>query len=426
MKSGIAIAYSGVHQAYQIALAATELGELDRFYCSLIAAPGKWGGWLETMVGAGALANRRLSRIPPDKVSENPWPLFAHRGRAWLSPQTANDWGFANQRFDRWVARRLAKSDAAIFVGVETCASQSFKAAAQRGMIRVLDCPGIDAEFLDALARCAADEFGLKTSPRADSAAIRAKKQRELELADAVIACSELQANLIAHRSAPRQVVHLAALWVDGDFWRPTSDRLAEHGGPLRVVYAGKINLRKGVPYLVRAVLSSEAPVALTMIGALDDELKDFLAPYHDRIRLLPPCSKSMLRGHYAAADLLVLPSLGDAFGFVAMEAMACGLPVIVTENCGVPVPDPSWRVPVMNADAIAERLTLYADNRELCREHGRIATGFAGEFTPDRYRHQVKNVFQQWLFPAHATEPQSARTSEKSLGHRLEQASIE
>ena len=56
---GITAAYSGVHAIYQIALAAHELGRLDRLHCSLIDAPGKWGGLLSRSLGAGALTNRR-------------------------------------------------------------------------------------------------------------------------------------------------------------------------------------------------------------------------------------------------------------------------------------------------------------------------------------------------------------------------------
>src|ERR1041385_5326270 len=104
-----------------------------------------------------------------------------------------------------------------------------------------------------------------------------------------------------------------------------------------------------------------------------------------DGVRMVPPQTKPRLRELYWQHDVLVLPSLGDSFGFVAMEAMACGLPVIVTENCGVPVPDPSWRVPVMDSEAIAWRLSLYARARSLCHEHGIVAAKFALQFTPER-----------------------------------------
>ena len=75
MNGGIAVAYSGVHQAYQLALAAQELGRLDRFYCSMFAAEGKWGGVFARMMGSDALVNRRVDGLSSKRVCENPWPL---------------------------------------------------------------------------------------------------------------------------------------------------------------------------------------------------------------------------------------------------------------------------------------------------------------------------------------------------------------
>ena len=145
MKNGIVVAYSGVHQAFQLALAAEELGQLDRFYCSLFAATGKWGGTLARLVGPDVMLNRRVDGLSPERACENPWPLLAHRCRARLLPGTANDWVRANSWFDRWVARRIGKSACSVFVGVETCAAESFAVARDRGMVRVLDWVKINA-----------------------------------------------------------------------------------------------------------------------------------------------------------------------------------------------------------------------------------------------------------------------------------------
>jgi glycosyltransferase involved in cell wall biosynthesis len=71
---------------------------------------------------------------------------------------------------------------------------------------------------------------------------------------------------------------------------------------------------------------------------------------------------------------------------------------VIVTENCGVPVPEPAWRVPIMNSDAIAQRLEYYATNREALQRDGQSAQQFARQFTPERYREQIKNLLRELL----------------------------
>jgi glycosyltransferase involved in cell wall biosynthesis len=291
-------------------------------------------------------------------------------------------------------------------------------------MTRVLDCPGIDAVFLSQLALRAAAEFDLTTPSDADSAIISDMKARELELADAILVCSQFQARWVSEKINPPRGVHVLPLWADANFWHVTTTPTPVGSGPLRVLYAGKINLRKGVPYLTRAVKRCGMGVQLTLVGSLADELTPLLKRDADTFRLLPPCPKSQLRNLYQQHDLLVLPSLGDAFGFVAMEAMACGLPVIVTENCGVPVPDATWRVPVMDADAIAARLALYAGDRELCREHGQIAADFARQFTPERYRRHLHDIFHQLLSCPRLEAQPEARSRINSHGGQLAEAS--
>jgi hypothetical protein len=72
----IVVSYAGVHQAYQLALAAQQLGELKAFYCSLYDAPGKWGDLVAKIVGHDdALASRRVDQLNPDAIIEFPWPL---------------------------------------------------------------------------------------------------------------------------------------------------------------------------------------------------------------------------------------------------------------------------------------------------------------------------------------------------------------
>ena len=131
----------------------------------------------------------------------------------------------------------------------------------------------------------------------------------------------------------------------------------------------------------------------MKLIGTRNTQANEFIRRTRAEVECKESMTKAALRQAYWDADVLVLPSLLDTFGFVAMEAMACGLPVIVTENCGVPVPEPSWRVPIMNAERIAERLSMYSADRELCRSDGQKAARFAREFSPTRYRREIQKL---------------------------------
>jgi glycosyltransferase involved in cell wall biosynthesis len=76
----------------------------------------------------------------------------------------------------------------------------------------------------------------------------------------------------------------------------------------------------------------------------------------------------------YQRAELLVFPSLHDGFGFVVAEAMACGLPVIVTRDAGASewvTPECGWIVPAADSEAIAAALTDAMSRRSDLTEMG-------------------------------------------------------
>jgi glycosyltransferase involved in cell wall biosynthesis len=108
--------------------------------------------------------------------------------------------------------------------------------------------------------------------------------------------------------------------------------------------------------------------------------------------------TKAELKGLYQDHDVLVMPTLGDSFGFVTVEAMASGMPVIASRNAGAPVPDEGWRVPPHDAESIRARLLAYHADRELLRHHGEVAAAFGQGFRPVNYRRRAGQVFQELL----------------------------
>lgn len=91
-----------------------------------------------------------------------------------------------------------------------------------------------------------------------------------------------------------------------------------------------------------------------------------------------PPVPQAKLHEFYNQSSVFVLASVADGFGMVVAQAMACGLPVIVTENVGakdlIEEGVNGFVVPVGAPEIIAERLRLLHDDPERCRAMGRAA----------------------------------------------------
>lgn len=397
--SGVALAYAGVHQIFQLALAAHELGELEGLCCSIVDGPGKWGRRLRRWVPPGTLQPLGSDAIPPGLITEFPWPLLVNRIGKRLIPARRSEHLHSNSWFDRRAARWLRTRRAKVFVGAESCALECLRQAGRMGMKRMLDCPGVPSETLDAEARRAAESFDVKTAPSSNSPAMLERKKLELEAADVVLCCSPFQRDQLMALNPTIRRAEVIPLWTDVEFWSAVAGERTFSGGgePLQVLYAGAVSLRKGVPYLLQAVEPLATEVSLTLVGGVSPEMESILKRFR-RHRHLPYVPRWDLRELYRTHDLLVMPTLGDSFGFVSVEAMASGMPVIVSRNAGAPVPDESWRVDAHDAGAIRERILAYHADRGLLRHHGQIAAAFGAGFRPEDYRAKARALFAECL----------------------------
>jgi glycosyltransferase involved in cell wall biosynthesis len=398
----IVVSYAGVHQAYQLALAAQEMGELKAFYCSLYDAPKKWGGLIAGLVGHDVFASRRVAGLDLEKVIEYPWPLLWKIARDKVDSRGRDNWLSLFNTFDRWVAKRIEMSPPDIFVGTASSDLNCLTAAKRHGSTLVHDCPGLHPLFQARLLHEAADRAGIRTrKARTRLGGVDARKLLEYSMADALLVYSDIHRKSFEVEGYPTKRLFMSPLWVDTGAWYREAPKHPENAapkGPLKLLFVGSIELRKGIPFLLKAVAACETAVQLTIVGARNSQSMALLGPERENVRYLSPQSKSQLRKTYEAHEVLVLPSVGDSFGFVALEAMACGLPVIVTQNCGVPVPDSSWRVPAMDSGTLAKRIMQYADDRTLVAEHGERAVSFAAQYGPQNYRRNIRVLFEDIL----------------------------
>lgn len=394
----IALSYIGVHQIFQLALAAHEGGHLEALHCSLVDLPGKWGSHLARRWSMPSLRPLGWDHLPPERLIEHPLPLLCHRLLTKLTRRPNGDHSGTNAWFDRLTARTLRHSKASLVVATETCALHTFQSARSHGMQCLLDCPGVPVRFLDAQAREAADELGLPSPNPANSSIMLARKQEELALADKILCCSDFQAQQVASQGIPSDRLRVVPLWADQSFWSAIPAKPKSPASPLRVLFVGTLSLKKGLPYLLSALKELGTVVECLLVGRPSSEMLPALARLPANCQFAGHANKEQLRDHYASYDVLVMPTLGDSFGFVGMEAMAAGLPVIASAHAGLPLPHPDWRVPVRDAAAIASRLLHYVHQPDALAADRTTAQNFAVQFTPERYRQHIRRIYQECL----------------------------
>jgi D-inositol-3-phosphate glycosyltransferase len=112
--------------------------------------------------------------------------------------------------------------------------------------------------------------------------------------------------------------------------------------------------------------------------------------------------SQDTLPYYYSAAEAVVVPSHYESFGMVALEAMACGRPVVASQVGGLAflVQDgrTGFTVPVEEPQALADRLTQLVQDEELQHKLGKQAAAFAQGYTWDKIAHQIETLYKKML----------------------------
>ena len=105
---------------------------------------------------------------------------------------------------------------------------------------------------------------------------------------------------------------------------------------------------------------------------------------------MLPPVAQAGLPDMYRGADCFVLPSRHDSFGMAVLEAMACGLPAIVSEMVGaseaIEEGRNGWTVPLADVPALTRRMAWCVENRAALAAMRPAARAAAERYSWERY----------------------------------------
>lgn len=333
-------------------------------------------GWVPAGIRAELL--RRRYELGPSEMSSRPiWDaarLAASKlGMAWWTRHEEGlfcvdaVWG----RHDAWVASRIGRSgEPSVVYCYEDGALATFSRAREHGVRRVYDLPiahwtvsrRLQREEWERLPEWRPTMVGVEDSP-----AKLERKSRELELAESVVAPSpfvleSLPAEILASKRCVLAPFGSPPSPTGSAAPRPT-------GRPLRVLFAGSMTQRKGLADLFAAArLLNRPDVELVVMGTP-------LAPMEFYRAQLPNFTHEPTRPHsevlrlMLSCDLLALPSIVEGRALVQQEALACGLPLLVSANAGgadlVEPGSTGFLVPIRSPQILAEKLAWFADHRD-------------------------------------------------------------
>ncbi|MEC8724999.1 MAG: glycosyltransferase family 4 protein [Pseudomonadota bacterium] len=204
----------------------------------------------------------------------------------------------------------------------------------------------------------------------------------EYDKADLIAVPSSYAAKTFAAHGIPRKKIFVNPYGVDLKKFTPNS--VPKFVGPYaNILFVGQVGLRKGIPELLSAFSGLKANANLTLVGPLERGLPK---PIQKDVRVMGPIPMPALPDYYREADIFCLPSWEEGFPLVLLQAMACGLPVVATEETGagdiITSGVDGELVPAGDVLALREALDRLVSNPELAATMGaaareRVSNGF-------------------------------------------------
>ncbi|OGW32964.1 MAG: hypothetical protein A2X59_05025 [Nitrospirae bacterium GWC2_42_7] len=295
--------------------------------------------------------------------------------------------------FDYITSKIISKKGCEVFHGWNSQALRSIKSAHKIGAKAIIECGSTHRLYKDEILMNEYSRSGMEMDKGPQYA--RKGLLEEIDLADYIFLTSEFAKKTFVKAGVKEEKLFVIERGADLSRFSP--------GKPdndiFRVLFVGRISLRKGVRYLLEAWKSLGLKNAeLVMVGGIDDSAKPLIAQYAgDRTIKFTGFIKNT-SAEYKKSHIFVFPSIEEGSAKVTFEAMASGLPVITTANSGSIVRDSidGFIIPVAETGPIKDKILYFYENPEKVRTMGSSASENARPYTWERYSNKLINTYEK------------------------------
>lgn len=226
------------------------------------------------------------------------------------------------------------------------------------------------------------------------------KCKREIQATQYFLTASEFVRKSLRYSGIKTKQMLNCPYGVDVSTFYCKTYRTVDNKEPLKFIYIGGVKELKGISYLLEAFMRiPESMAKLMVVGSFNKEDLD-IKKYISRVEFKGMVLHSDIPALLRNADVFVLPSLGDGFSLSTLEAAACGLPLIISENTGISDnicnKVEGFVIPIQSVDAIVEKVVWFCNHREQIENMGRAARNMAMKFTWDNYYTKVAQAIEE------------------------------
>src|SRR5438477_374648 len=394
----VLVAQIGARMHYAVPRMLHAAGMLEELVTDACASKG-WPRLLNHLPDSfrPAPLKRLLSRVPEGVPSSRITVLhglgrtYAWR-RARASSQSASTAAhlWAGQTFCRQILKRGLGKATTLYT-FNSAGLELLEAARQRGLRAIVEQTIAPCRIERALLAQEQAAFPRWEGPEDDRLdELMAREEAEWREASLILCGSEFVREGIRHSGGPVERCAVVSYAVEcpppyvGGY---ESTECCRQNSPLRILTVGALGLRKGAPYVLEAAKALGGRAEFRWVGPLN------VAPAVQRefakfVQLTGPVPRASMVDQYRWADIFLLPSICGGSATASYEALASGLPMIVTPNTGsiIEAGEQGFIVPIRSAAAIVERIETLLRQPELRQIMSSKARALAEQNTIEAY----------------------------------------
>jgi len=294
---------------------------------------------------------------------------------------------------DYVTSRLILKKGCDVFQGWNSQALRSIRAAKKIGAAAIVESGSNHRFFREELLDEEYRRFGIGINK--DPEYVRRSMLEELELADHIFVVTDFAKETYVRAGIDAGKVSVLGRGADLTRFSPG----AEKDNVFRVLFAGRVGIRKGVQYLLEAWKGLDLKNAeLVLLGNVDHNFRTVAAHYSDLGNVVFAGFRKNPETVFRKASIFVLPSLEEGGAKVTYEAMASGLPLIATANSGSVMRDgiDGFLVPIRDSRALGEKIRYFYENRGEIKRMGMNATEQVKLYTWERYQERLIDTYRR------------------------------